>query len=63
LFDLGVADDRFAMLWVEHLGHRVFDLVDELVNDRVKFDLHAFTFRHGHSACFDLYAESDHDCI
>src|SRR3954449_6394128 len=45
LLDLGVTDDGFAMLRIEHLRHRFFDLIDQLVNDRVKFNLHAFALR------------------
>ena len=58
-----MADDGFAMFRIEQARHRFFDLVDQLVNDAVKFDLHAFAFRRGHSLAFDFDVETDDHCI
>ena len=63
LFHFGVADDGFAMFRVEQAGHRFLDLVDQFVNDRVKFDLDAFAFRGGHGLAFDFDVEADDDRI
>ena len=63
LFHFGVADDGFAMFRIEQAGHRFFDLVDQLVNDAVKFDLDAFAFCGGHGLAFDLDVETDDDRV
>jgi hypothetical protein len=63
LLHLGVADDRLAMLGIEHFGHRRFDLVDQLVNDAVKFYLNGLPLGCIHGHVFDLDVEADHDCV
>src|SRR4030095_3908008 len=63
LFHFGVSDDGFAEFRLEHSRHRVFDLVDQFVNDAVKLDLNAFPFRGRHRDIFNLSVESDDNCV
>ena len=63
LFHFGVTDDGFSMFGIEQAGHRFFELVDQFINDAVKFDLHAFAFRGGHRNIFDLHVEADYDRV
>ena len=56
-------DHGFPVFGLKQAGHRFFDLVEQLVNDAVKLDLYAFTFRGRdcHALNFDI--EADHDGI
>ena len=63
LFHFRVTDDGLAMFRIEHAGHRFFDLVDQFVNDAVKFDLDAFAFRGAHGVAFDFDVEADDDRV
>ena len=58
-----MANDRFAMLRVEQARHCFFDLIEKLVNDRVKFDLHAFVFGRGYCHVFHFDVEADDDGV
>ena len=63
LFHFGVADDGLAMFRIEQAGHRFFDLIDQLVNDAVEFDLDAFAFGRADGVAFDLDVEADDDRV
>jgi len=39
------ANDAFLDVRFKQSGHRFLHLINQLVNDRVKLDLHAFMFR------------------
>jgi hypothetical protein len=60
LLHLGVSDDCFPVFGVEQTGHRFFDLIEQLVDDAVKFDLHPFTFCSGNSHVLHFHIETDH---
>src|SRR4051812_35044328 len=63
LLHFGMTDYRLAMFRIEHARHRFLYLVDQLVNDAVQFNLHAFTFRRVHGHVFNLDVEADHDRV
>ena len=63
MFHFGVAEDGFTEFRIEQSGHRVFHLVDQLVNDAVKFDLHAFAFRGRDRHVFNFSVKADHDGV
>src|SRR5206468_9498547 len=44
LFHLRVSNDGFAQFRVEQTGHGVLELIEQLINNAVKLDLHAFAF-------------------
>src|SRR5437588_2076743 len=60
LFHLSVTDDCLAMFRIEQPGHRFLNLIEQLVDDAVKFDLHAFAFRGANGHAFHLDVETDH---
>src|SRR5215467_12304362 len=63
LLHLRVPNDRFAQLGIQQTGHGVFHLIEQLVNNAVKLDLHAFAFcsrdRHG----LHFHVKTDHHCV
>ena len=56
--DDNVLDDR-----LEQAGHGFFHLVDQFVNDRVKFDLHAFVLGLVGHAAVDARVETENDRV
>ena len=54
-----MADDILAQLGFEQAGHGLFDLVDQFVNDGVKFDLHALALGRSGRAVLRLDPETD----
>ena len=58
-----MSDDGFPMFGIEQAGHRFFDLIEQFVNDAVKFDLDAFAFRGRDSHTLDFDVEADHDGV
>src|SRR5207302_888550 len=63
LFDLGVTNDGFPLLRIEHSGHRFFYLIQQFINDAVELDLNAFPFRCRHRHALDFDIEADHDRV
>ena len=58
-----MTEDRFAEFGVEQSGHRVFDLVEQFINDAVELDLNAFAFRSGDRHVLHLCVEADDDGV
>src|SRR5687767_13742944 len=63
LFDLGAANDIFLEHRIEQAGHGLFHLIDQLIDDRVKLDLHAFPLGHIGHADIQARMETDNDRV
>ena len=63
LLNQGVTDEFFACERIEQAEHRVPHLVDQLVDDRVEFDLNIFALGGDHGLALDLGIEADDDGI
>src|SRR5215471_18405709 len=63
LFHLCVSNHRFAQLGFQQTGHGVFDLIEQLINNAVKLDLHAFAFRSRDRHGFNFHVKTDDYCL
>src|SRR5215831_18019185 len=63
LFHFRVSNDRFAQLRFQQTGHGVFDLIEQLINNAVKLDLHAFALRSRDRHGFNLHVKTDDYCL
>src|SRR5438128_6244087 len=56
-----MTENSFSEFRLEYSCHRVFDLIEQLVNDAVKLDLDAFAFRCRNSHVFNFGVEADNN--
>src|SRR5205814_7711848 len=63
LLHFGVSDDGFPVFGLEQTSHRFLHLIEQLINDAVKFDLDSFAFCSGNSHVLHLHIETDHYSI
>ena len=63
LLHFGVSDDGFPVFGLEQTSHRFLHLIEQLINDAVKFDLDSFAFCSGNGHVLHLHIETDHYSI
>ncbi len=58
-----MSNNGFAQFRVQQAGHGVFDLIEQLINNAVKLDLHAFAFCSRDRHALDFHVKADDDCV
>ena len=63
LFYFGMSYYSFSMFRLQQARHRLFDLIEQFVNDAVKLDLDTLAFRGGNGHVLNLHIEANYDGV